>query len=80
MQREFIITRQGRDFVMYAGLLDAAHRDGLSAIRTTLLQAPSPANSFAAICHAEVTTSRGTFTGLGDAASLSFTDASSHAR
>lgn len=67
MQREFIITRQGRDFVMYAGLLDAAHRDGLSAIRTTLLQAPSPANGFAAICHAEVTTSRGTFTGLGDA-------------
>ena len=49
MQREFIITRQGRDFVMYAGLLDAAHRDGLSAIRTTLLQAPSPANGFAAI-------------------------------
>ena len=67
MQREFIITRQGRDFVLYAGLLDAAHRDGLSAIRTNLIQAPTPANGFVAICHAEVTTQRGTFSGLGDA-------------
>jgi hypothetical protein len=67
MQREFIITRLGRDYVMYAGLLDAAHRDGLSAIRTTLVQAPSPANGFAAICHAEVVTARGTFTAHGDA-------------
>ena len=67
MQREFIITRQGRDYVMYAGLLDAAHRDGLAGIRTTLLQPPSPANGFTAICHAEVTTSRGTFAALGDA-------------
>jgi hypothetical protein len=67
MQREFIITRQGRDYVMYAGLLDAAHRDGLAGIRTTLVQAPSPANGFTAICHAEVTTARGTFAALGDA-------------
>jgi hypothetical protein len=67
MQREFIITRQGRDYVVYAGLLDAAHRDGLAAIRTTLIQAPTPANGFTAICQAEVTTSRGTFASLGDA-------------
>ena len=67
MQREFIITRQGRDYVLYAGLLDAAHRDGLVAIRTTLLQAPSPANGFTAICHVEATTARGTFAALGDA-------------
>lgn len=67
MQREFIITRHGRDYVMYAGLLDAAHRDGLASIQTTLVQAPSPANGFTAICHAEVTTSRGSFAALGDA-------------
>lgn len=67
MQREFIITRQGRDYVMYAGLLDAAHRDGLAAVRSTLVQAPSPANGFTAICHVEITTARGTFAALGDA-------------
>lgn len=67
MQREYIITRQGRDYVLYAGLLDAAHRDGLASIRTTLVQAPTPANGYVAICHAEVTTARGTFGALGDA-------------
>lgn len=67
MQREFIITRRGKEYVLYAGLLDAAHQAGLRQIRTQLVQAPGPQNGFVAICHAEVVTERGTFTGLGDA-------------
>lgn len=67
MQREFIITRLGKEYVLYAGLLDAAHQAGLRQIRTQLVQAPGPQNGFVAICHAEVVTERGTFTGLGDA-------------
>jgi hypothetical protein len=67
MKKEFIVNRQGKDFVLYAGLLDQAHREGLKRISTTLLQAPSSDNGQMAICHAEVETEKGTFTGIGDA-------------
>lgn len=67
MKKEFIIERDGRSFVLYAGLLDEAHSQGLKAIRTALLQAPTAENEYVAICQATVETERGTFTGLGDA-------------
>ena len=67
MKREFMVERQGRPFVLYAGLLDEAHSQGLKSIRTQLLQTPSPENGNVAICCAEVTTEKGVFTGLGDA-------------
>ena len=44
VKREFIVERQGRSFVLYAGLLDLAHSQGLRAIRTKLLQVPSDDN------------------------------------
>lgn len=67
LKREFIVERQGRMFVLYAGLLDLAHRQGLKAIRTRLLQVPSDDNGQLAICYAEVETDRGVFSGIGDA-------------
>src|SRR5687768_172861 len=67
MKREFVINRNGKDYVLYAGLLDEAHVQGLKAIRTQLVQAPTTQNGQVAICLAEVTTERGTFSGLGDA-------------
>lgn len=67
VKREFIVERQGRSFVLYAGLLDLAHSQGLRAIRTTLVQVPSEENGQTAIVHAEVDTDRGTFSGIGDA-------------
>ncbi len=67
MKREFIVNRQGRDFVLYAGLLDQAHREGLKRITTALVQAPSGENGQMAICRAEVETERGVFSGIGDA-------------
>jgi hypothetical protein len=69
VDKRYIVERQGKPFVLYAGLLDEAHSQGLKAIRTQLIQAPSVENSNTAICFAEVTTDRGTFTGLGDASS-----------
>jgi hypothetical protein len=67
MKKEFIVNRQGKDFVLYAGLLDQAHREGLKRISTTLLQAPSQENGHMAICRAEVETEKGVFSGIGDA-------------
>src|SRR5438045_9620602 len=67
MKREFVINRHGKDYVLYAGLLDEAHQQGLHAIKTQLVQVPSSQNGNVAICIAEVTTEKGTFTGIGDA-------------
>lgn len=67
VKREFIVERQGRSFVLYAGLLDLAHSQGLRAIRTNLIQVPNEENGQTAIVHAEVETDRGRFAGIGDA-------------
>ncbi len=67
MKKEFIIERQGKSFVLYAGLLEEAHSQGLREISTTLLQVPSPDNGQVAICQAVVETERGRYTGIGDA-------------
>ena len=67
VKREFMVERQGKAFVLYAGLLDEAHGQGLKGIKTQLLQVPSPDNGNVAICYAEVTTDKGVFTGIGDA-------------
>ena len=67
MKKEFIVSRQGKDFVLYAGLLDQAHREGLKRISTELLQVPSSDNGLMAICRAEVETEKGVFSGIGDA-------------
>ena len=68
MKKEFIVERNGKSFVLYAGLLDTAHERGLKGVTTTLVQIPSELNGQMAIVHATVETSQGTFTGLGDAA------------
>lgn len=69
MKKEFIVERNGKSFVLYAGLLDAAHEKGLESIVTTLVQIPSDLNGMMAIVHASVSLKgAGTFTGLGDAA------------
>jgi hypothetical protein len=68
VKREFLVTRQGKQFVLYAGLLDLAHRTGLRSITTELVQVPSSANGYEAIVKAVVTMSDGrSFTGYGDA-------------
>jgi hypothetical protein len=53
VDRRYLIDRQGKQFVLYAGLLDLAHRSGLQDIRTTLIQAPAEPNGMIAIVTAE---------------------------
>lgn len=55
MKGEFLIQRNGKIFVLYAGLLDLAHERGLRDIRVELVQSPSAENSFVAIAKAIVT-------------------------
>ena len=69
MDKKFIVNRQGKDFILYAGLLDLAHSNGLESILTELVQVPSEANNRVAICKATVTMAGGkTFQGIADAA------------
>lgn len=68
MKKEFIVERHGKSFVLYSGLLEEAHAQGLKSISTTLLQAPTDSNGNLAICHAQVEMQNGsTFTDIGDA-------------
>ena len=54
MERRHIIRLQGREFVTYEGLLDEAHKRGLRAVRTAVIQLPAPDNGDTAIVRAEV--------------------------
>lgn len=67
-RRRFMVQREGRDFVLYAGLLDLGHRLGLKGISSNLVQVPSELNGMVAIVHATVELADGReFQGLGDA-------------
>jgi hypothetical protein len=68
---EHIIQRQGKSYVLYSGLLDAAHEAGLHEIDTDLLQSPTADNGEVAIVKAKIVMEHDsgykTFTGIGDA-------------
>jgi predicted amidohydrolase YtcJ len=67
VREEYMIERQGKRFVLYAGLLEEAHSRGLRSIETELLQVPGGENGEVAIVRAVVRTEDGKFTGIGDA-------------
>ena len=67
MREEYMIERQGKRFVLYAGLLEEAHSRGLRSIETELLQIPKAENGEVAIVRAVVRTEEGKYTGIGDA-------------
>lgn len=71
--KDFIIMRQGKPCVLYAGLLALAHEKGLAGIDTTIVQLPTIENKEVAVCTALVTMQQESgdllsFSGIGDAA------------
>jgi len=68
LDERFIKRIEGRDFVLYSGLLDLAHQKGLLKIEVDPLQFPTKENGFFAICKASVTSKFGeAFVDVGDA-------------
>lgn len=57
-----------KEVVTAKGLLHLAHKERLTKIRTRLAQFPTKENGETAIVTARVTTSRGTFSAIGDGA------------
>jgi len=49
ISKEFIVHLKGKDYPLYAGVLDAATKAGLRSLRTTVVQIPSPENGHLAV-------------------------------
>jgi hypothetical protein len=68
LDTKYVVTINGKQFVQYAGLVDLAHKQGLRALRTEIIQIPTADNKAVCICRAEVEMQDGRiFTGIGDA-------------
>ena len=68
LDERFIKSIEGKDFVLYSGLLDLAHQKGLLKIEVDPLQFPTKENGYFAICKATATSKFGEmFVDVGDA-------------
>jgi hypothetical protein len=54
LDKQFITQFQGKDFVLYAGLLDLAHQKGIRRIDVDVEQFPTSENCNVAVCRASV--------------------------
>jgi hypothetical protein len=68
LDSRFIHNIKGKEFVLYAGLLDLAHQKGLQKFEVELIQFPTDENHQVAICRASLESKTGErFTDIGDA-------------
>jgi len=68
LDERFLKNIKGKDFVLYAGLLDLAHQIGIQSIRVKTIQYPTKENGLEAICEAHVESKNGeSFTEIADA-------------
>jgi hypothetical protein len=65
---EFVVNLRGKDFVLYAGVLDVAHRRGIRRLETEVVQLPSDANGRECVVRATLELDGGAvYTDYGDA-------------
>ena len=68
LEERFIKNIEGKDFVLYAGLLDLAHQKGMTSMEVEILQFPNKDNGSMAIVKAFCESKLGeTFSDIGDA-------------
>lgn len=68
IDERFITSIQGKEFVLYAGLLDLAHKKGLKKLAVEILIYPNEENGNTAVCRAVAENADGEiFTDIGDA-------------
>lgn len=68
LDERFITSIKGREFVLYAGLLDLAHQKGLKGIYVEAVQFPTKNNGMEGICKAVVESKDGgEYIEIGDA-------------
>ena len=67
LDERFIKQVEGRDFVLYAGLLDLSHQLHLTGMEVELMQYPMEENDYTAVCKAVARTPGGVFIDWGDA-------------
>jgi hypothetical protein len=68
LDERFIKNIEGKDFVIYAGLLDLAHQKGLIKMAVDIIQNPTPENGHMAIAKATAESKLGgLFVDVGDA-------------
>ena len=68
LDERFLTNIKGKDFVLYAGVLDLATQRGLLKLEVELIQFPSKENGNEAICHAVAVGKNGeVFADVGDA-------------
>lgn len=64
---KFVRSLSGREFILYGGVLQLAKGRGLKRITTRIVQVPDAENGHLAVCEAEVETTDGVFSDVGDA-------------
>ena len=68
LNQEFVKNLQGKDFILYNGLLDLSHQKGLMKLDVEILQFPTEANFSTAVVRAVAETRHGDrFSDIGDA-------------
>ena len=68
LDERFLTNIKGKDFVLYAGVLDLANQKGLLKLEVELIQFPTKDNGKEAICHAVAVGKNGeVFADIGDA-------------
>lgn len=65
---KFVKNLQGKDFILYGGLITLAHAEGCKGISSRIVQFPNNDNNWMAIVEATATDANGnTWSGIGDA-------------